>query len=251
MLRTLLIWGLIAGLCGGVLAAATGVILGEPALDRAIAWEESRAVAIGEPHEPALVSRGVQASVGLLVGAAIYGVALGGIFALVFAGVYGRLSGAGPARTALGLGVAAFVVVYLVPFLKYPANPPGTTDPGTIGERSALFAGMIAVSLLAAVAASRLRPNLQGRFGSDVATVGAIGAYVAVVIVGGAIMPSVDELPVAFPAGTLWEFRVASVAVQFVMWTTITLVFAAAAERQIAGTASARRASPVGARSRG
>jgi uncharacterized membrane protein YidH (DUF202 family) len=250
VLRSLLIWGLIAGLCGGVLAAGTGAIVGEPVLDRAIAWEDARAHATGQPHEHALVSRPVQRSAGLLAGAAIYGAALGGIFALVFAGAYGRISRAGPARTALGLGAAAFVVVYLVPFLKYPASPPGTTEPGTIGQRSALFAGMIAVSLLAAVAALRLRKNLLGRVGGDVATVGAIGAYIAVVILGGAIMPSVDEMPATFPASTLWEFREASVAVQLVMWTTIALVFAAAAERHIAGTAPARRPSRAGARSR-
>lgn len=251
MLRTLLIWGLIAGLCGGVLAAGTGSIVGEPALDRAIAWEDARAHATAQPHEHALVSRAVQRSAGLLAGAAIYGVALGGIFALVFAGAYGRVSRAGPARTALGLGVAAFVVVSLVPFLKYPASPPGTSDPGTIGQRSALFVAMTAVSLLAAVAALRLRTTLLGRMGGDSATVGAIGAYVAVVVLGGAIMPSVDEVPTSFPAATLWEFRQASVAVQLVLWTTIALVFAAAAERRIAGTEPVQGARPASARSRG
>jgi predicted cobalt transporter CbtA len=251
MLRTLLVWGLLAGLCGGALAAGAGSIVGEPVLDRAIAWESAEAHAAGEPHEHALVSRAVQGSVGLLAGAAIYGCALGGIFALVFAGVYGRISRAGPARTALGLGAAAFVVVYLVPFLKYPASPPGTTEPGTIGQRSALFAGMIAVSLLAAVAALRLRRNLLRRVGGDVATIGATGAYIAVVLLGGAIMPAVEEMPAAFPASMLWEFREASVAVQLVMWTTIALVFAAAAQRRIAGTASVPRASLAGARLHG
>jgi uncharacterized membrane protein YidH (DUF202 family) len=169
----------------------------------------------------------------------------------VFAGAYGRVSRAGPARTALGLGVAAFVVVSLVPFLKYPASPPGTSDPGTIGQRSALFVAMTAVSLLAAVAALRLRTTLLGRMGGDSATVGAIGAYVAVVVLGGAIMPSVDEVPTSFPAATLWEFRQASVAVQLVLWTTIALVFAAAAERLIAGTEPVQGARPASARSRG
>ena len=46
---------------------------------------------------------------------------------------------AGPAR-AHGPGwlPRAFVVVYLVPFLKYPANPPSVGDPDTIGKRTAL-----------------------------------------------------------------------------------------------------------------
>jgi membrane protein implicated in regulation of membrane protease activity len=46
-------------------------------------------------------------------------------------------------------------------------------------------------------------------------------------------MPGVDEVPSAFPATTLWDFRVASAGLQLVMWSTISLVFAVAAQRVI------------------
>src|SRR5690606_16859101 len=108
-------------------------------------------------HEAlAPVSRGLQKSAGLLTAALVYGVALGGIFALVFAVCYGRVARAGPRATAYGLAAAAFVVVYLVPFLKYPAGPPGATDPATIGRRTLLYVTMVAVSVLAAIAAGGL-----------------------------------------------------------------------------------------------
>src|SRR5690242_12105233 len=138
MLRTLLIWGLLAGLGAGVAATGVALVVGEPPLARAIAVEEARASAVGEMHHHVLVSRSVQSSIGLLAAVSLYGVSMGGLFALVYAGVFGRVSRAGPARTALGLGLAAFVVVSLVPFLKYPASPPGVGDPATLGGRTAL-----------------------------------------------------------------------------------------------------------------
>ena len=113
---------------------------GEPAVDQAIAYEEAHAppAAPGE-EEPELVSRDTQQGFGLLTAPTVYGLAIGGIFALAFAFAYGRVGRASPARTALCLAAAAFVVVYLVPFVKYPPNPPAVGDPDTIGDRTALY----------------------------------------------------------------------------------------------------------------
>ncbi len=75
------------------------------------------------------VSREVQQSAGLLTATVVYGLSLGGLFALAFAVAYGRVARATPRTTAYGLAAAAFLVVFLVPFLKYPASPPGAADP--------------------------------------------------------------------------------------------------------------------------
>ena len=244
MLRTLLIWGLIAGLCGGILASGFAKVVGEPPLDRAIAWETAHASPAADAPRGEVVSRTVQGGIGLLTGACVYGVSLGGLFALVFAGAYGRISHAGPARTAVGLGAAGFVVLYLVPFLKYPANPPSVGDPATIGDRTALYFAMMAISLLVAVAAIRLRAQLLARLSRDVATLAAVGAFIVVVVATALVLPTVDEVPATFPATTLWDFRVASAGVQLVMYTTIALVFGVAAERAIEGALLRRE--PVG-----
>jgi Probable cobalt transporter subunit (CbtA) len=235
VLRTLLILGLIAGLSGGIVASGFAKVVGEPPLDRAIAWESAHARGAGAASHDEVVSRTVQGSIGLFTGACVYGVSLGGLFALVFAGAYGRLSRSGPARTAIGLGAGALVVLYVVPFLKYPANPPSVGDPATIGERTWLYFGMMAISLLAAVAAVRLRLQLLARLSADIATVAAVAAFLVVVTVAGLVMPTVDEVPATFPATTLWDFRVASLGVQFAMYATIALVFGVAAERKITG----------------
>src|SRR4051794_37870517 len=136
-----------------------------------------------EAEAPAPVSRGVQKSAGLLTASVVYGLSLGGLFALAFAFAYGRVGNAGPRVTAYWLAAAAFVVLYLVPFLKYPASPPGATDPDTIGKRTLLYVTMIAISLLAAIAAARVRPALVQRVGTVMANVGAGLLYVVIVLI--------------------------------------------------------------------
>ncbi len=245
MLRTLLIWGLVAGCLAGLVATGFAAIAGESHVDAAIAVEEAKAAAAHEPEEPALVSRDLQKSLGLLTASVVYGLALGGIFAIVFAVVYGRVGRASPATTALLLALGAFVVVFLVPFLKYPANPPATGDPDTIGRRTELYLLMVSISVLAAVAAGRLRATLRERVDPAIATGLAVAAYLAIVVIAGLAMPGVHEIPRDFPATTLWDFRVASIGMQAVLWTTIGLVFATAAQRVM--TRGAVRAAATGA----
>jgi predicted cobalt transporter CbtA len=250
MLRTLLIWGLLAGLCGGLLATGFSEVAGEPAVNQAIAFESAQAKAAGEPHEHAIVSRGVQRTVGLFTAAAIYGISMGGLFALAFAFGYGRIGRATPARTALWLAAGGFVVVFLVPFLKYPANPPSVGDPATIGRRTELYLAMIVCSLLAAVAALRIRAWLAARRDPTTATVVAGLSYLAVVVAAGLILPGIHEVPKGFPATTLWRFREASVGLSALMWATIGTLFGYAAQRVMTGApvlARRRRARLVAA----
>jgi hypothetical protein len=226
---------MLVGVLAGVVAFVVAFAVGESAVDAAIAYEEAQAAAAGEPPADELVSRGVQKSVGLLVATVVYGVAMGGLFSLAFAWAYGRVGRASPARTAVLLGLAAFVAVYLVPFAKYPASPPAVGDPDTITRRTLLYLTMIAISVLAAIAAVRLRRTLVRRLAPYVATVFAIATYGLVVLAAGLVLPAVDEVPATFPADTLWDFRAASVAVQASLWATIGLGFAVAAQHAMTG----------------
>ena len=246
MIRTLLVWGLLAGLCGGLLATGFSEVAGEPAVNQAIAFESSSAAAAGEPPEPAVVSRGVQRSIGLLTAAVVFGISMGGLFALAFAFAYGRVGRASPGRTALWLAAGAFLVVFLVPFLKYPANPPSVGDPDTIGRRTELYLAMIVCSLLAAVAALRVRAWLAARRDPTTATVVAGASYLAVVVAAALILPGIHEVPRSFPATTLWRFREASIGMQAVLWATIGVVFSVAAQRVMVGAPARRRAAATG-----
>lgn len=256
MVRKLLLRGMLVGLVAGLLTFAFLKAFGEPPVDRAIAFEaqmdgakaeaaaaDARAKGLPAPDaeaEPEIVSRPTQAGLGLFTGTVVYSAAFGGLFALAFALVYGRLGALGPRATSAMLAGAGFVAVYLVPSLKYPANPPSVGDPDTIGQRTALYFAMIALSLAAMLAAALLRGRLAASRGSWNAALLAGAAYLAAMAIAAALMPAVDEVPAAFPADTLWAFRVASLGAQLVLWTTLGLLFGGLTQR-VAARAGGRR----------
>lgn len=243
MLRTLLICGMIAGVCAGVLGFGFARLAGEGSVDAAIHVEETKAKAAHQPEQRDEVERGTQKSVGLLTATVVYGVALGGIFALVFGGVYDRIATATPSRTAVWLAAMAFLVVFLIPFLKYPANPPATADPETIQKRTLLYLTMVAASLLSAVAAVRIRALIRRTESwRPYGTLGAVASYAVVVGVVMLILPGINEVPNDFPATSLYTFRTATVGLQLTVWTTIGLVFALLAQRTMVPGPTAPRA---------
>jgi hypothetical protein len=225
---------MLAGVLAGILAFGFAWVFGEPQVDLAIGFEEHihhmHHMAAEEP-EPELVSRAVQSTIGLLTGVVVYGAALGGIFALAFAYVYGRIGALSPRGTAAVLALAGFIALILVPQIKYPANPPAIGEPDTIGSRTGLYFTMIALSVIAAVAATSTGRRLVQRFGAWTAALVAAVAYLLVVAVGMAILPPVNEVPEHFSATTLWSFRLASLGIEAVIWTTLGLAFGVLAER--------------------
>lgn len=227
MVRNLLVRGMLAGLFAGVLAFLVAYLIGEPALDGGIAYEDAAAAAAGEAGGEELVSRGVQSTLGLGVGVLVFGIAMGGLFALLYAFAQGRLGRLGPRGTAAVVALGAFVVGYLVPFVKYPANPPASSLDDTIGVRTGLYVVMVAASVLLAVAAVLLWRRLAERLDAWNAVLVAVAAYLVAVFVVGTLLPVIDETPADFPAAVLYDFRLSAVAVQLVLWTTIGLVFGA------------------------
>jgi heme/copper-type cytochrome/quinol oxidase subunit 3 len=253
MVRKLLLQGMLVGLVAGALAFCVGKVAGEPQIDKAIAFEELVAQAHHEPEEADVVSRSVQSTVGLGAGVIVYGVAFGGLFALVFALAYGRLGPMTARGTAAALGLLGFVTIYLVPILKYPANPPSVGDHDTIQRRTVLYLLLIVVSVVAAVAAVVVRQRLRGVLGDWYATVAVGVGYVLVMLIAYVAMPGINEVPqqalagitgavtdagVTFPPVVLWRFRIASLGVQLVTWSTIAIGFGYLATRTLeSGTA--------------
>ncbi|WP_301128284.1 CbtA family protein [Streptomyces cacaoi] len=225
--RRLLVRGMLAGLGAGVFALLVAFFLGEPGVEDAIAFEEAGA----HEHGAELVSRTAQSTGGLATGVLAFGVAFGGIAALVCCFALGRAGRFAPRTTALLVSGAALLCVYLVPFLKYPANPPAVGDPGTIGKRTALYFLMMLLGVVLAVAAVLCGRRLVPRLGTWYATVAAGAFFVLAVGLACAFLPAVDEVPEGFPADLLWRFRVAALAIQLTFWTAFGLLFGEAAQR--------------------
>ncbi|MEU5163427.1 CbtA family protein [Streptomyces sp. NPDC020875] len=227
--RALLVRGMLAGLIAGVCALAVAYFLGEGPVDAAIAFEEAGAHDHGGGEE--LVSRAVQSTAGLATGVLVFGVAVGGIAALAYCAALGRTGRFGPRGTALLVAVGTLLSVYVVPFLKYPPNPPAVGDPDTIGQRTTLYFLMVVLGVALTVGAVIAGRALAPRTGTWHAAVIAAAGLVLAVGLAYAFLPSFDEVPKGFPAAVLWEFRLATLAVQATLWAVFGLVFGELAER--------------------
>ncbi|MFE6095997.1 CbtA family protein [Streptomyces massasporeus] len=237
IVRALLVRGMLAGLCAGVLAFVFAYLVGEGPVDAAIAFEEAGSHHAGGGEE--LVSRSMQSTAGLATGVLVFGVAVGGIAALAFCFALGRIGRFGARATAALTALAAFLTVCLVPTLKYPANPPAVGDPATLDQRTALYFLMIALSVLLGIAAVLLGRRLGPKWGNWNASTAAGLAFVAAVTVAMVFLPSGDKVPEGFPATDLWEFRIASLGIQALLWAGFGLLFGYLAERLLEPRATA------------
>lgn len=240
MTGRLLYRGMLAGLLAGFLAFGFAKVVSEPLIDRAIALEESAPHALGHraghSHEHAApsaqgVSREVQSTLGLFVAVVTYSVSMGGIFALIYAFCMGRLGTAHPKMFPMLLALSAFVIVYLVPALKYPSNPPAIGDPQTFQQRTQLFFLMILVSVVAGVIAVNVTRRLSMLLARGHSVLAGVMSYTVIMVAVGIAFPSFSEVPDHFPADLLWNFRLASMGVQAVMWGGIAVAFSLLSDR--------------------
>ncbi|MEU8242937.1 CbtA family protein [Actinoplanes missouriensis] len=221
---SLLLRGLLAGLIAGLLAGGFAFVFGEPHVDAAIAIEEAAAPASStEAAEEPLVSRNGQKA-GLVLATTLYGIAMGGLLATAYTLLRRRFRIAEDSRVALVLAGSALVGAVLVPWVKYPPNPPAVGDPATINQRTWSYLAVLVLGLVAvwaAVIAARTQTVEWRR--ATAATL----AFVVVVSVAYLLLPGIQEVPESFPAALLWEFRITSLGVQAVLWTVLGLAFAA------------------------
>lgn len=241
MMKLLLWRGMLAGLIGGVIAATVALWLAEPAIDAAIGFEARHAAhAMAGVADGELVSRATQKGLGLYTAVMLYGTALGGLLAIVFAVAYARLSRIGPHGLALALGTVAFVAIALVPAIKYPPTPPAVGLHETVRLRTAAYFAMIALSVAAAALATWTF-RARARLTTPDRLLAAAGLYVAVVALLATLLPTVDEVPADFPASLLWRFRIASIATQAVFWLVSADLFGRMAARLLPAPGWQRR----------
>ncbi|MFI7589150.1 CbtA family protein [Spongisporangium articulatum] len=263
-----IIWrGTLCGVVAGLLAFVFARIFAEPQIQKAIDYEEGRGAAQEKldaaaglavhAHEHEVFTRTVQENLGIGVGIVLFGAAMGALFAVTYAYCLGRTGRVRPRQLSLLVAGFAFVGLYLVPFLKYPANPPAIGNDDTSQVRGTLYLVMLLASVAFLIAAVWLGQRLAARYGAWNATLIAGAAYVVVM---GAIMvalPSLGELAVnretfgdfatetpqpltapdgtivfpGFPADVLAAFRLYAVGAQVILWATIGVLFAPMAER--------------------
>ena len=250
--------GLLAGALAGVFAFVFSKIFLEPVIGRAIDFEggtsaaheamETAAGSGGHSHDgPELFTRGIQSTVGMGFGVLAFSVALGALFAVVFAVAYGRVGNISARALSVVIAAGMLISVWIVPALKYPPNPPATSLEETITQRTELYLLMVGLSVILMVAAVYLGRQLTPKLGAWNATLVGGAAYVVAVAVVMLILPTINEIPgpmvndagvIVFPgfsAVDLYEFRLFSLGTQVIVWATIGLVSAALLSRLLEG----------------
>ena len=176
MEKKLILRGLLAGAIAGVLAFVFARIFAEPVINQAISYESGRDAVIAAldkaaglpppPPGPDIFSRTIQANIGIGTGMIAFGAAMGALFAVTYALCLGRVGNVRPRTLALLLAGAGFLGIYLVPFIKYPANPPSIGHPETIQARGGYYLLMVLASVVLLIAATWLGRRLSQRFGT-------------------------------------------------------------------------------------
>jgi predicted cobalt transporter CbtA len=219
MLGSFIRRGVVAGLAGGAASALFLLLVGERTIGDAIRLEEKHG---GGGQQ--MFTRGTQVFGGAL-GVILVSVALGVIFATTFAAVRHRLPGRNDWQRSITWAATAFVVVYLVPFVKYPPNPPAVGDPNTIDERTILYFAVLAWSIGAAFLALRLGRWLRMRqFGEPARQSAVAAAWIALVATGFMVLPGSPDAVTA-PATLIWRFRIASAGGALMLWGVTGVVF--------------------------
>lgn len=171
-----------------------------------------------------MFSRGTQQAGGVAA-AIVWGLCLGLVFAFAYVVLRRHLATRSDWRAAVMLTGVAFLTVNLIPFLKYPGNPPGVGDPDTIGRRTALYLLMLAWSVVSTAASWRAARWSAGREWPEHLRLPAVaGLYAALVVVGWAALPGSPDL-VGAPATLVWRFRLASLGGTTAYWAVAGTVF--------------------------
>ena len=250
MEKRLIARGILAGAVGAVFAFAFARLFAEPVIARAIEYEDGRTEAAHaqgvHEHGAELFSRGVQGNAGLGFGLLFFGAAMGVLLAVAFCVTYRRWESTAPQAFSIRLAAAAFITVYVVPFVKYPPNPPAVGQADTIATRTLWYLVMLSASVVLAGLAIWLARRLSARWGTFNANLLACGAYTVAIVATVLLLPAESETPQplrdaagtiiypGFPADVLYQFRLMSLSTQLVLWVAIGLVFATLAERLLA-----------------
>lgn len=196
--------GAASGALAGILGFVFAWIFAEPVIDRAIAYESGRDHVLAAlnraagravaPDGPEIFSRTVQSTVGAATGVIAFSAAMGALVAVAYLVTHGRF-GVRPRNLAWMIAGFGFLGVYLLPFVKYPANPPAAGHAFTVTTRGQLYLGLVALSLILLGLAVWLARQLAPRFGWVTAVVLSGVAFLAVygAVIG--VLPSLGNLP--------------------------------------------------------
>ena len=211
---------IISGALAGAIHGTVNFAIVEPYLDQAIGIENENLFASGDEEDnPQFWADYEEYRVwqksGQVLAGMILGIAMGSLFGIVYALSRNSLPGKNDVTKAVILAAIMWLTIYLIPFLKYPANPPTVGDAETVVLRSILYISFIAISGFGALGFYKLSQKLQ----RDKKYLGILG-YVIFIVIAFFVMPeNPDE--VTAPMNLVNEFRLMSVLGVTSFWISV------------------------------
>ena len=217
---------LVSGFVAGTIHGAVNLAIVEPYLDKAIGIENQNLFASGEAEDTPQFwveynsYRDWQKSGQLLAGG-ILGMSIGALFGIVFAYSRNSLPKGHTVKKTFVLAAIMWLVIFLIPFLKYPANPPTVGDADTVILRQILYLLFIAISGFSAVGFFVLYKKLQNKKKGFAF----VGYAVFITTVFFMMPPSPDE--VTAPMDLVNGFRTMSVVAVSTFWVAEAIILGA------------------------
>jgi len=221
---------LVSGFVAGTIHGAVNLAIVEPYLDKAIGIENQNLFASGEAEDTPQFwveynsYRDWQKSGQLLAGG-ILGMSIGALFGIVFAYSRNSLPKGHTVKKTFVLAAIMWFTIFLIPFLKYPANPPTVGDADTVVLRQTLYLLFIAISGFSAVGFFVLYKKLQNKK-KGFAFVGYAVFITAVFFI---MPPSPDE--VTAPIDLVNGFRTMSIVAVSTFWVAEAIILGALWQR--------------------
>ncbi|QLH06764.1 CbtA family protein [Nitrosopumilus ureiphilus] len=159
---------LISGAFAGFIHGTVNFAIVEPYLDQAIGIENQNLFATGDEEDTPefwveYEGYRVWQKSGQILAGVILGISVGALFGIVFALSRNSLPGNNDRKKALVLAGVMWFTIYIIPFLKYPANPPTVGDSETVVIRAILYLSFIAISGIGAVVFYKLSKKFQNK----------------------------------------------------------------------------------------
>lgn len=159
---TFIFISLLSGVIAGLILAGVNYYVAEPFIDQAIGIEVDNSIASGEVVDfDELSTYRVWQKEGTFAAGALLGLTYGAILGIVYVISRKYLPSSDDRKKALILAAIICLSLYVVPFIKYPANPPAVGDPETIGLRDSLYTSYQLASGLIALGVTILMYKLR------------------------------------------------------------------------------------------
>ena len=214
---------LVSGAIAGFVHGTINFALVEPYLDQAIGLENESLFASGEAEDTLefwaeYESYRIWQKSGQVLAGVILGLAMGSLFGIVYALSRNSLPGKTDVTKSVILAGIMWLTIYIIPFLKYPANPPTVGDGETVMLRAILYVSFIALSGIGVVIFYKLSQKLQ----NNKKYFGLFGYVIFITILFFVMPENPDEITA--PMNLVNEFRFMSVLGVSSFWLSVGLI---------------------------